>query len=258
MKNGEVNSMQFERVKSGVPGFDDLVGGGLPRGYCYTVAGGPGSGKTTFALQFIHKGITEHGENGVYVSLDESPNSIRASALSFGMNLEDLEKAGKLVMIDASPIRLEVGRYAVRTPAMLGIPNFNIDSVVGTLHEVVEKIGAKRVAVDSLTSLLMQYSDPFVVRKETLSLIRSISEVEGCTALLLSETVEGEITQFKTEMFLVNGVILLHSIRQDEEKTRAIEVLKIRGVDHSTRMHPFKITDKGIVIYPEERVFSPT
>jgi len=249
--------VNIERVPSGIPGFDDLVGGGLPRGYCYTVAGGPGSGKTTFALQFIYNGVTQYGENGVYLSFDEPPKSIRASALSFGMNLEELERAGKLVIVDASPIRLEVGKYVVRAPAVLGVPNFNIDAVLNTVQKIADKIGAKRIVVDSLTSLLMQYNDPFVVRKETLSLIRSLSENEDYTVLLLSETFEsGEITRFKTEMFLTNGVILLHNIRQSEERIRAIEILKVRGTDHSTRIHPFRITKKGIVIYPEEKIFS--
>jgi len=249
--------MPFERVKTGIPGFDELVAGGLPRGYCYTVTGGPGSGKTTFALQFIYNGVTKYGENGVYLTFDEPPQSIRSSALSFGMNFKELEEARKLVIVDASPIRLDVGRYVARSPAMLGLPSFNINTVLSTVHTVAKEIDAKRVVVDSITSLLVQYSDPFVVRKETLSLIRSLSEAGDYTSILLSETAEGdERAYFKTEMFLVNGVILLHNIRQREERIRAIEILKMRGVKHSTRMHPFRITEKGIIVYPEEMVFS--
>jgi len=247
--------MSLEKVKTGIPGFDELVEGGLPKGFCYTVAGGPGSGKTTFALQFIYNGITEYGENGVYLSFDESPMSIRNSALNFGMDLKRLEETGRLVIVDASPIRMEVGRYVARSPTMLGLPNFNIDTVLNVVHDVAERINAERVVVDSITSLLVQYSDPFVVRKETLSLIRSLSEAGHYTSILLSEISEGEETMFKTEMFLVNGVILLHNMRRGEERIRAIEILKMRGVNHSTRMHPFRITNKGIVIYPEERVF---
>lgn len=249
--------MSFKKVKTGIPGFDELVEGGLPEGYCYTIAGGPGSGKTTFGIQFVYNGITKYGENGVYLSFDESPRSIRDSALNLGMSLKELEEAGKLVIVDASPIRMEVGKYVARSPAMLGLPNFNIDTVLNIVHKVADRIDAKRIVVDSLTSLLIQYSDPFVVRKESLSLIRSLSEAERYTSLLLSETSEGdEGTQFKTEMFLVNGVVLLHSIKKGEERIRAVEILKMRGVNHSTRMHPFRITDRGIVIYPEERVFS--
>ena len=249
--------MSLEKVKTGIPGFDEIIGGGLPRGYCYTIAGGPGSGKTTFAIQFLYNGATRYEENGVYLTFDEPPRSIRASALNFGMNLARLEESGRLIIVDASPIRMEVGKYAAKSPTMLGLSNFNIDSVLKVVHEAAEKIGAKRIVVDSLTSLLIQYSDPFVVRKETLSMIRSLSETGRYTSLLLSETSEGgKPSQFKAEMFLANGVILLRTIRQAEERIRAIEVLKMRGVNHSTRLHPFRITDAGIVVYPEERVYS--
>ena len=249
--------MSLEKVKTGIPGFDKIVGGGLPRGYCYTVVGGPGSGKTTFAIQFLYNGVTRHEENGVYLTFDEPPRSIRASALNFGMNLARLEESGRLIIVDASPIRMEVGKYVAKSPAMLGLSNFNIDAVLKVVHEAAEKIDAKRIVVDSLTSLLIQYSDPFVVRKETLSMIRSLSETGRYTSLLLSETSEGgKPSQFKAEMFLANGVILLRTIRQAEERIRAIEVLKMRGVNHSTRLHLFRITDAGIVVYPEERVYS--
>jgi len=248
--------MSLEKVKTGIPGFDKIVGGGLPRGYCYTVVGGPGSGKTTFAIQFLYNGVTRHEENGVYLTFDEPPRSIRASALNFGMNLARLEESGRLIIVDASPIRMEVGKYVAKSPAMLGLSNFNIDAVLKVVHEAAEKIDAKRIVVDSLTSLLIQYSDPFVVRKETLSMIRSLSETGRYTSLLLSETSGGKPSQFKAEMFLANGVILLRTIRQAEERVRAIEVLKMRGVNHSTRLHPFRITDVGIIVYPEERVYS--
>jgi KaiC/GvpD/RAD55 family RecA-like ATPase len=246
----------FEKVKTGIPGFDELVAGGVPKGYCYTIAGGPGSGKTTFAMQFLYNGATKYGENGVYLTFDEPPTSIRASALNFGMNLEKLENSGKIVIVDASPIRMEVGRYVARLTTPLGLPNFNIDTVLKAVHEAAKKVDAERIVVDSLTSLLIQYSDPFVVRKETLSMIRSLSESGRYTSLLLSEMSEGgSPPQFKAEMFLSNGVILLHTIKQAEERIRAIEVIKMRGVNHSTKLHPFKITDKGIVVYPGERVF---
>ena len=251
-----MREMSLEKVKTGIPGFDEIIGGGFPKGYCYTIAGGPGSGKTTFAIQFLYNGATKYGENGVYLTFDESPRSIKTSALNFGMNLSRLEESRKLIIIDASPIRMEVGRYVAKAPVTLGLSNFNIDSVLKIVHEAAEKIDARRIVVDSLTSLLIQYSDPFIIRKETLSMIRSLSEREQYTSILLSEIDEESPFRFRAEMFLTNGVIILHNIRQAEERIRAIEVLKMRGVDHSTRLHLFKITSRGIVVYPEEKVYS--
>jgi len=247
----------LDRVKTGISGLDDLMEGGLPRGYCYTIVGGPGAGKTIFGLQFLHNGAIQYGENGIYITFDESPQSIRANAKRLGMDLEELEKAGKLVIIDASPIRMEVGRYVMKTPSTLGVQEFKIATVLSLLHDAKRKIDAKRAVVDSLTSLMVQYKDGFVIRKEALSLIKSLSEIAGLTSLLFSESGgEPDVgATSRVETFLVSGVIYLHNIKHGEERVRAVEILKMRGVNHSTKMHPFRITEKGIQVFPEERVY---
>jgi KaiC/GvpD/RAD55 family RecA-like ATPase len=244
-------------VKTGIQGFDELVNGGLPRGYGYTIMGGPGSGKTTFAMQFIYNGVTKYGENGVYISFDEPLRSIKKSASNLGMNLTSLEKKGQLIIVDASPIRVEPGKYAAKTETYLGLPNFDIDTLLKTVHKAAERVDAKRIVVDPISSLLIQYKDPFIVRRETMTLISSLSQDEKYTSLFLSEISKPDaLSQFNVEAFLTNGVIILHNIKQREEKIRAVEILKMRGVKHSIKLHPFKITDKGIVIYPKEKVFS--
>lgn len=244
-------------VKTGIQGFDELINGGLPRGYGYTVMGGPGSGKTIFATQFIYNGITKYGENGVYVSFDESLRSLRKTASNLGMDITNLEKKRQLIIVDASPIRVEAGKYAAKTDTFLGLPNFDVDTLMRAVTKAAERVDAKRIVVDCISSLLVQYRDPFVVRRETLSLISSLSQNEQHTSLFLSEVNEPEaLSQLNVEAFLTNGVIILHNIKHREEKIRAIEILKMRGVDHSNKLHPFKITDNGIVIYPKEKVFT--
>lgn len=246
----------MKRVKTGIPGLDDLMEGGLPRGYCYTVVGGPGSGKTTFCVQFLYNGVTKYGENGVYLTFDETPNSIKTNAKRFGMDLEALERDGRIAIIDAHPIRMGLGRYVIQAPTM-GAPSFGIENVLGVLHEARKRINAKRVAVDSLTSLMIQYKDAFTVRREVLTLMKSLSETDDCTSILLSEsTDEGEgLGRYQVETFLAQGVIILHNILMGDVRVRAIEIRKIRGTKHSERMHPFRITDQGIVVLPEERVY---
>jgi KaiC/GvpD/RAD55 family RecA-like ATPase len=244
-------------VKTGIQGFDELIEGGLPRGYGYTIMGGPGSGKTIFAIQFIYNGATKYGENGVYVSFDESLRSIRKSASNLGMDLTSLEKNGQLIIVDASPIRVELGKYTTKTDTFLGLPNFDIDTLMRAVNKAVERVDAKRIVVDPISSLTIQYRDPFVVRRETMTLISSLSQDEKYTSLFLSEVSKPDnVNQLNVEAFLTNGVVILHNIKQREEKVRAVEILKMRGVNHSVKMHPFKITDKGIVIYPKEKVFS--
>ena len=244
-------------MATGIEGLDPLMEGGFPRGYTYTVVGSPGSGKTIFGFHFLVNGAEKFGENGIYLTFEESSKSLRANSARFGMPVERLEKEGKLAIIDASPIRMEIGKYTMKTSSSLGVPEFSIDTVLSELHAVRRKINASRVVVDSITSLMMQYQDHFVIRKETLALIKSLSEVGGATSILLSEAASEEEmgSGMKVETFLVSGVIFLHNIERAEERVRAIEIAKMRGTDHSRRLHPFRITSTGIKVFPEERVY---
>jgi KaiC/GvpD/RAD55 family RecA-like ATPase len=252
-----VFSVSNNIVKTGIQGFDELVKGGLPKGYSYTIMGGPGSGKTIFAMQFIYNGVTKYGENGVYVSFDEPLRSIKNSASNLGMDLTSLEKKEQLVIVDASPVRVKPGKYASKTDTYLGLPNFDIGTLLRAVNEAVERVDAKRIVVDTISSLLIQYRDPFIVRRETMTLISSLSQDEKYTSLFLSEINKlDSVNQLYVEAFLTNGVVILHNIKQREEKVRAVEILKMRGVNHSVKLHPFKITAKGIVIYPKEKVFT--
>lgn len=246
-----------ERVRTGITGLDDLIEGGLPRGYCYTLVGGPGVGKTIFSVQFLYNGATKYGENGIYLTFDEPPDSIKTNAKRFGIDLEELEKAGKLVIIDAHPIRMGLGKYAIRAPLVFGTPDFNIGSVLSLLNKARKKIGAKRIVVDSLTSLMMQYKDPFTVRREVLTLMKTLSESDGCTSILLSESPEERegTSRYEVETFLAQGVIILHNMLMKDTRIRAIEIRKMRGTKHSGRMYPFRITDRGIEVLPEERLY---
>jgi KaiC/GvpD/RAD55 family RecA-like ATPase len=99
---------EIARIKSGIPGLDEVLEGGLPRNYAYTVVGAPGSGKTVMGAQFLYRGATQHGDNGVYVSLEEPTHSIANTMLRFNWNLFDLESQGKLVLLDASPHQVQL------------------------------------------------------------------------------------------------------------------------------------------------------
>jgi KaiC/GvpD/RAD55 family RecA-like ATPase len=94
-------------VSTGIPGVDEVLGGvGIPQGHTVLISGGPGSGKTTFAIQFLYKGATEHGEPGVYITLDEEPEDIKKNMSHFGWDLEELERGKKLIFINVSPVRV--------------------------------------------------------------------------------------------------------------------------------------------------------
>ncbi len=249
-----------ERVKTGIKGLDELIEGGLPKGYSFLLLGGPGTGKTTFGVQYLYKGATEYGENGMYVTFDEPPYSISTNSARYGWNLTDVEKEGKFGFVDVSPIKRETkaGTFvpAALQQSFLGAAKFNIDDVVSVISDVKRKVNAKRCVIDSISALTLQYKDVFEVRQQTLRLIKVLTEMD-LTTIMLAENAEDrqDMTTFGAEAFLAQGVIVLHMYRVEESNVKALEVRKMRGAKHTDRLCPYRITAEGIEVYPEETVF---
>jgi len=249
-----------KQIKTGIPGLDELIygkegaPGGLPEGRCVLLLGGPGSGKTIFGLQFLYEGATEYKEPGVFVALCESPEEIRDNALQFGWDLRKLEKEGKLLIVDARPVSVTEAGYIVPTRELFQGEKIPFSRLVKLISDEVTKIGAKRLVLDSMNVLTLQYESDFYVRQGTLGLIQALSRI-GCTTLLTCEMYE---TRKRKEVllqeFLAHVVLVLHFIRREGVMIRAFQILKLRGSKHSMQVHPMEISDKGIVIHPKERV----
>jgi KaiC/GvpD/RAD55 family RecA-like ATPase len=249
-----------ERVKTGIKGLDELIEGGLPQGYSFLLLGGPGTGKTTFGVQYLYKGASEFGENGLYVTFDEPPYSITTNSQRYGWNLSEEEKQGRFGFVDVSPIKRETktGTFvpAALQQGFLGAAKFNLDDVVSVISEVKRKVNAKRCVIDSISALTLQYKDEFEIRQQTLRLIKVLTEMD-LTTIMLAENAEDrqDLTRFGAEAFLAQGVIVLHMYRVEESNVKALEVRKMRGAKHTDRLCPYRITAEGIEVYPEETVF---
>jgi KaiC/GvpD/RAD55 family RecA-like ATPase len=254
--------MIAERAKTGITGLDDLIEGGLPRGYSYALIGGPGTGKTTFGTQFLYKGSTELNEPGLYITFDEPPFSIVGNMRRFNWNLTQIEKDGKLMFIDASPIKgpaaatTETFAPMVLKQSFLGAEKFKIDEVIDSIKDAKRKVNAQRAVIDSVSALTMQFDREHDVRLNILRLIKELTEM-GLTTILLSENPEEEKekTKFGPDAFLAQGVIVLHMFRIEESNVKALEIRKMRGVKHIEKLCPYRITADGIEVYPEENVF---
>lgn len=238
----------IERVNTGIPGLDELIEGGFPRGDTLLVAGKAGTGKSILAMQFIYRGATEYGEPGVYVTLEESPASIKRNMLRFGMDVAKLEKKNKIALIDLSPSKesapVSVGEY----------PSFDLSGLEAIIKSHIKRIGAKRVVLDTLSILAYKFRSRDILREEFFKLCANLTR-EGVTLLITSEIPEHHqgLGVFDIEAFLASGVIVLYNEKISEtSRSRSIEILKLRGSKHSSRIHSMRITDEGLRVWPGE------
>lgn len=245
-------SVGIERVSTGIKGLDEMLGGGLPLGRCILVCGGPGSGKTIFGIQFLYNGATRYNERGLYVSLDESPIHLKENMAGFGWNLEKLEKKRKLAIIDASPIRTIPGEVKIGELS-IGKRDFSMLSLIEIIKTKAKEIDAKRIVVDPITSLIVQYPDVSEKRNAALDLFEAISRL-GTTNLITTELRATTLQRtVQAEEFLSHGVIVFHVFHEDGELVRAVQIEKMRGVAHDQQIRPYRISEQGIVVYSKER-----
>jgi len=236
---------KVEKIPSGIPGFDEISHGGIPKGRVTLISGTSGSGKTVFSAQFIYKGIVDYGENGVFVTFEESPTDIIMNMKSFGWDIEKLQKENRLVFVDASPDDSEV----------IESGQYDLGAFLSRIRYAIEKVNAKRVAIDSISAIFAHYQAPGIIRRELYRLAFMLKKM-SVTCIITAEriTEEGPITRFEIEEFVSDNVILLHNrLNKRSERERTIEILKYRGSTHESNEVPLIVNKKGVVVYPRPK-----
>jgi len=241
-------------LRTGIPGADDVLDHqGIPKGHNVLVAGGPGSGKTTFAMQFLYKGAVEFDEPGVYVSLDENTKDVKINMMKFGWDFGSLEDQGKMSFVNVSPVRVSSTEAGL---VQLGMKEFKLVKLLGAIKKRVEEIDAKRVVVDPITMFMLQYPDEVDRIYAMRDLIADFRK-SGVTNLLISELRgTGLDREHQFEEYLVQGVVLLRTIMKGDKLVRMFQAEKMRGLAIDTQPRPYNITDQGIEIYPTLTVFT--
>ncbi len=245
--------MILERCPSGIPGFDDLCEGGFIRDRTYLVSGVSGAGKTIFALQFLVNGAKEYNEPGIYIATEERPQGIREHASTLGWDLEKLEDENMLALVDATSTKIGLPS----DEKYVDIRPFDTRSLLDQVISIQDEIGARRAVVDSTTSIGFMINDVPKFRIELLK-ISTTFEILGLTSILTCEIVEGSqaISRFGVENFVTEGTIVLRYERSGNVRIRALEIVKMRGTKHSCKIHPFEITENGIIVYAGEEVIT--
>jgi KaiC/GvpD/RAD55 family RecA-like ATPase len=241
-------------VSTGIPGVDKILASkGIPKGHTILVSGGPGSGKTTFAIQFLHAGITQHNQPGVYVTLDEDPEDIRKNMSEYGWDLKKLEEEKKLMFINVSPVRVAHSETAGLIE--IGMKEFRLIKLLEAIRQGVKEVNAKRVVVDPVTSFMLQYPNEIERIYAMRDLMRDLKKT-GCTNLLISELRgTGWEREHQFEEYLAQGVILLRTFPKDGGLVRVFQVEKMRGLAIDNQPRPYDISARGVEVYPEATIY---
>lgn len=225
--------MDTDRVPSGIRGLDEIIEGGFPRGSLIILAGNPGTGKTIFSASFLHHGIVNHGEKGVYVSFAESKESFLNNMRILGLNFENLEKAGSFRFLDLLTVKEEAA------PA-----------IIETIFREVSEAGARRLVIDSFSALAQAFRETHDVRVLLHTILSRIVRFLGCTALLIVENPYGETRiGFGIEEFIADGIILLRRSRLHGRILRELELFKMRGTPTPETQAVFTLNN-GFKVFP--------
>ncbi|MBK1647635.1 circadian clock protein KaiC [Rhabdochromatium marinum] len=232
-------STSLTKAKTGIQGFDQITGGGLPQARSTLICGGPGCGKTLFAMEFLVRGATDYGEPGVFVAFEESIAELCENFTSVGFDLTALMEHQHLLIDE---IKLESEQLTTAGA-------FDLDGLFLRLADAIERIGAKRVVLDTLERLFASLPNPQVLRTELSRLLRWLKD-RGVTVILTAERGDGTLTRYGLEEYVSDCVVVLTHEPRNLISTRYLKVLKYRGSSHGTNEYPFLIDHHGISIAP--------
>ena len=246
-----------EKLKTGVPGLDEMLDGGLIPGRVYVVSGASGTGKTTLAMQFLLEGVRS-GERVMYVALDEPPNEVRDNMALYGWDI------GRVLVFDATPDILTYDKTPVRDVSterkvqyFSEIPReirktsekSPLDMTISTIEEILKlELKARkytRIVIDSLTSLRYFYIRTVEENAALMSFLRVLADL-GVTSLVtvhLPEAAKADV-----EAHMARGEIRLHKWFDGRGLVRGLTVEKYRGSAHDQRLRPIKIGKDGITV----------
>lgn len=231
---------EIPRIDLGIEGLDDMIQGGIPERHLMVSIGSPGTGKTTFALQFLHHGL-KNGENAVFITLEQTRESILDTADERDWDFDHYEREGKLAIVDLDPVEMANSLKNIR----------------GEFPFLIQEFDADRLVLDSVSLLEMMYDDQARRRTEVFDFTRSLKEA-GVTTMLTSEASEDNpyASRHGIIEYLTDAVFILQYVRGDTQETRlAVEIVKIRNANHSRSTKPYAITGDGIDVYQQASIF---
>ena len=237
---------KIKRTQTGIKGFDSIINGGLPKNSISLVLGAPGTGKSIFAMDFAYKGASKFNETSVYISFEQPMHDIKEQAAQFSWDFDKYEKKKKL--------------------HLLSIPVEGIHKeTLAMVTELIKKYNAKRVVIDSLSTLTIAAPYYLEFSKDRCNqdmiikffIYKFIDELRllNCTCVLVSELKHD--TWLNNDIiaeFVVDNVIVLKYFGAKGASSRTLAIKKARKTNFNENIHPISITKEGIVIQKPKKV----
>jgi circadian clock protein KaiC len=227
------------KAPTGITGFDDVTAGGLPRGRPTLVAGGPGCGKTLFALEFLMNGAVQFDEPGVFVTFEETPKDLELNVRSLGYDLARLVKTRRIAIEYVRVERAEIEETG----------EYDLEALFIRLDDALRSVKGKRIVLDTVESLFGGLADDGILRAELRRLFGWLKE-RNITAVITGEKGDKTLTRQGLEEYVSDCVIALDHRVIDQISTRRLRVVKYRGSSHGTNEYPFLIDRDGIAVLP--------
>ena len=224
--------IEEDTLSTGINGLNYLLKGGVPLGRSLILSGVSGTGKTTFALQFLIEGASQQ-ERGLLLSFEETRDRLYRSAIGFGWDIERYEKEGllRVLFVPQTDIRIE--------------------EQLEQLIQEVEHFQPRRLVVDSLSVFLYRVQDPAIQREKTFQLATLMQRVGG-VGILISDIPANDtrrLSRFGIEETIADGTLVLSTEMVGKRRERYLEIFKMRAADYVAGRHRMEITDTGIQVF---------
>jgi circadian clock protein KaiC len=226
------------KAPTGISGLDEVTGGGLPRGRSTLICGPAGCGKTLVGMEFLVRGIIQYGEPGVFVAFEETAEDLTANVASLGFDLVRLQAEGQLA-ID------HIGTDSADVVA----GEWDLEGLFFRIGAAIDRVGAKRVVIDTIENLFGAFSDAAILRTELRRLFDWLKK-RAVTTIITGERGGGSLTRHGIEEYVSDCVIVLDHRVTAETSTRRLRILKYRGSHHGTNEYPFLIEASGVSVVP--------
>ncbi len=230
----------IERVNTGIDGLDKMLKGGIPKGHVFTTMGSFGTGKTTFALQYLWEGL-QNDEPCIFISLEEDKDQILNTARAYGWDFEPYLNEEKIAIEKLRPEDAEA----------------TVSKLKSDLPEFIKSFEAERIALDSVSLLNMMSVKEDKKRNRLFGLCDLVKDT-GATTLLTAEVKDDNPDSSREGLveYVADGVILLrYSETETQDVQMSVQVIKMRRIEHSREVKPYQITDTGIKVQTEGAVF---